>query len=110
VRGADGEQLIAHAHRFIRLDVDGEVIGNAEIDVTEISLNEADLVRGIDFLASRRGWISYGSQLLFLISIAPKVTPQGRGGPIAPETTTFSSGPRSNGPNLPIGQPIGKIA
>jgi hypothetical protein len=67
VRGADGEQLIAHAHRFIRLNVECEVIRNAEIDVTEISLNEADLVLGVDFLASRRGWISYGSQLLFLM-------------------------------------------
>jgi predicted aspartyl protease len=67
VRGADGEQLSAHAHRFFRLEVDGEVIRNAEIDVTEISLNEADLVLGIDFLGSRRVWISYGSQQLFLM-------------------------------------------
>jgi predicted aspartyl protease len=67
VRGADGEQLSAHAHRFFRLEVDGEVIRNAEIDVTEISLNEADLVLGIDFLGSRRVWISYGSQQLFLL-------------------------------------------
>jgi predicted aspartyl protease len=67
VSGADGEQLSAHAHRFSRLEVDGEVIRNAEIDVTEISLNEADLVLGIDFLGSRRVWISYGSQQLFLM-------------------------------------------
>jgi hypothetical protein len=67
VRGADGEQLSAHAHRFFRLEVDGEVIRNAEIDVTEISLNEADLVLGIDFIGSRRVWISYGSQQLFLM-------------------------------------------
>jgi predicted aspartyl protease len=67
VRGADGQQLRAHAHRFFRLEVDGEVIRNAEIDVTEISLSEADLVLGIDFLGSRRVWISYGSQQLFLM-------------------------------------------
>jgi predicted aspartyl protease len=67
VRGADGEQLSAHAHRFFRLEVDGEVIHNPEIDVAEISLNEADLVLGIDFLGSRRVWISYGSQQLFLM-------------------------------------------
>ena len=67
VSGADGEQLSAHAHRFFRLEVDGEVIRNAEIDVTEISLNEADLMLGIDFLGSRRVWISYGSQQLFLM-------------------------------------------
>jgi hypothetical protein len=67
VRGADGKQMSAHAHRFFRFEVDGEVIRNAEIDVTEISLNEADLVLGIDFLGSRRVWISYGSQQLFLM-------------------------------------------
>jgi predicted aspartyl protease len=67
MRGADGEQLSSHAHRFFRLEVDGEVIRNAEIDVTEISLNDADFVLGIDFLGSRRVWISYGSQQLFLI-------------------------------------------
>ena len=67
VRGADGQQLRAHAHRFFRLEVDGEVIRNVEIDVTEISLNEADLVLGIDLLGSRRVWISYGSQQLFLM-------------------------------------------
>jgi predicted aspartyl protease len=67
VRGADGEQLSAHAHRFFRLEVDGEIIRNAEIDVTEIRLNDADLVLGIDFLGSRRVWISYGSQQLFLM-------------------------------------------
>ena len=42
LRGADGEQLSAHAHRFFRLEVDGEVVRNAEIDVTGISLNDAD--------------------------------------------------------------------
>jgi hypothetical protein len=31
VRGADGEESSAHAHRFFRLGVDGEVIRNAEI-------------------------------------------------------------------------------
>jgi predicted aspartyl protease len=67
VRGADGEQLSAHAHRFFRLEVDGEVLRNPEIDVTGISLNDADFVLGIDFLGSRRFWISYGSQQLFLM-------------------------------------------
>jgi predicted aspartyl protease len=67
VRGAVGEQLSAHAHRFSRLEVDGDVIRNAEIDVTEMRLSEADLVLGIDFLETRRVWLSYGSQQLFLM-------------------------------------------
>ena len=40
---------------------------HAEIDVTEINLNDADFVLGIDFLGSQRVWISYGSQQLFLM-------------------------------------------
>ena len=68
MRGADGEQLSAHAHRFFRLEVDGEVMRSVEIDVTEISPNDADFVLGIDFLGSRRVWVSYRSQQLFLIS------------------------------------------
>lgn len=66
VRGAVGEQLSAHAHRFSQLEVGGDVIRNAEIDVTEMRLGEADLVLGIDFLETRRVWLSYGSQQLFL--------------------------------------------
>ncbi|MBV9685639.1 MAG: retroviral-like aspartic protease family protein [Alphaproteobacteria bacterium] len=67
VRGAVGEELGAHAHRFSRLEVDGDVIRNADIDVTELRLGEADLVLGIDFLETRRVWLSYGSQQLFLM-------------------------------------------
>ena len=52
---------------FFRLEIDGEVIRNAEIDVTEINLNDADFVLGIDFLGLQRVWISYGSQQLFLM-------------------------------------------
>ena len=46
---------------------DVQVIRNAEIDVTELNLNDADFVLGIDFLGSQRVWISYGSQQLFLM-------------------------------------------
>ena len=67
VYGAVGEQMSAHTHRFFRLEVGGEVIRNPEIDVTELRLNEADLVLGVDFLGSRRVWMSYGSQQLFLM-------------------------------------------
>jgi len=34
--------------------------------VTDVMLSDADLVLGIDFLKSRRLWLSYGSQQLFL--------------------------------------------
>jgi predicted aspartyl protease len=67
VRGVVAEQLSGRIHRFSRLEVGGETIGNPEIDVADIRLSEADLVLGIDFLRSRRIWMSYGSQQIFLL-------------------------------------------
>ena len=66
VRGAAAEQLAAHVHRFSRLEIAAEVIRNPEIIVTDVRLSDADLVLGIDFLRSRRIWLSYGSQQIFL--------------------------------------------
>jgi predicted aspartyl protease len=66
VRGAAAEQLSARVHRFARLEIGGETIGNSEIVVTDVRLSDADLVLGIDFLKPRRIWLSYGSQQIFL--------------------------------------------
>jgi predicted aspartyl protease len=66
VHGAAAEQLSAHLHRFSQLAVGTEIIRNLEIVVTDVRLNDADLVLGIDFLRSRRMWMSYGSQQIFL--------------------------------------------
>ena len=68
VHGAAAEQLSAHVHRFAQLAIGTEVIRNLEIAVTDVRLNDADLVLGIDFLRSRRMWMSYGSQQIFLSS------------------------------------------
>jgi len=67
VHGAAAEQLSAHVHRFSQLAVGTEIIRNLEIVVTDVRLNDADLVLGIDFLRSRRMWMSYGSQQIFLL-------------------------------------------
>ena len=66
VHGAAAEQLDAHVHRFAQLGIGTEVIRNLEIAVTNIRLSDADLVLGTDFLRSRRMWMSYGSQQIFL--------------------------------------------
>jgi predicted aspartyl protease len=66
VHGAAAEQLNAHVHHFSQLAVGSEIIRNLEIVVTDVRLNDADLVLGIDFLGSRRVWMSYGSQQIFL--------------------------------------------
>jgi predicted aspartyl protease len=64
--GAAAERLNSHLHRFSRMEVGGEVVRNPELIVAQISLRDADLILGIDFLASRRIWLSYGSQQIFL--------------------------------------------
>jgi predicted aspartyl protease len=66
VRGAASERLAAHIHRFSQLAIGAEVIHNPETIVTDVRLSDADLVLGIDFLKSRRIWLSYGSRQIFL--------------------------------------------
>ena len=65
-RGAASEQLSAHLHRFSKLEIGGEIVRNPEVIVADVRLSDADLVLGIDFLRSRRIWLSYGSQQIFL--------------------------------------------
>jgi predicted aspartyl protease len=67
VHGAAAEQLSAHVHRFSRLEIGPAVVRNPELVVTDIRLNDADIVLGIDFLGSQRIWMSYGSQQIFLM-------------------------------------------
>jgi predicted aspartyl protease len=65
-QGAAAEQLSSHIHRFSQLEIGGEVIHHPEFVVTDIKLSDADLVLGINFLISRRVWLSYGSKQIFL--------------------------------------------
>ena len=60
------EQLDGRVHRFSQLAIGAEVIRDPEIGVTDLRLSDADLVLGVDFLQSRRVWMSYGSQQIFL--------------------------------------------
>ena len=64
--GAGAGQLSSHAHRFSSLEIAGEIVRNPEIVVADVKLSDADLVLGIDFLISRRIWLSYGSERIFL--------------------------------------------
>jgi len=66
VLGAAAERLTARVHRFSRLEIGTEILRNPEIIVTDVRLSDADLVLGIDFLRSRRIWLSYGSQQIFI--------------------------------------------
>jgi predicted aspartyl protease len=66
MRGVAAEQVGAHFHRFSELEIAGEVVRHPEFVVTDVKLSDADLVLGINFLISRRIWLSYGSQQIFL--------------------------------------------
>jgi len=67
-QGVAGEVLTSHVHRFAKLEVGAAVVHNPEIIVTDLKLTDADMVLGIDFLKSRRVWLSYGSRRLFISS------------------------------------------
>ncbi len=66
LRGAGSELVKSRAHRFARLEIGGETIHDRVIVVTNLRLQDADLVLGIDFLRSRRVWLSYASHQIFL--------------------------------------------
>jgi predicted aspartyl protease len=67
-QGVAGEPLSSRVHRFARLEVGALIIRNPEVVVTDLTLNEADIVLGVDFVSSRRLWLSYGSRRIFLSS------------------------------------------
>jgi len=66
LRGAGSEVVKSRAHRFARLEIGGETLRDRVIVVTNLRLQDADLVLGIDFLRLRRVWLSYGSHQIFL--------------------------------------------
>jgi predicted aspartyl protease len=67
-QGVAGEPLSARVHRFARLEVGALAIRNPGVVVADVKLNDADIVLGVDFLSSRRLWLSYGSHRIFLSS------------------------------------------
>jgi len=66
LRGAGSEVVRSRAHRFARLEIGGETLRDRVVYVTNLRLQDADLVLGIDFLRLRRVWLSYGSHRIFL--------------------------------------------
>jgi predicted aspartyl protease len=66
IQGATAGVLTSRVHRFGKLEVGTVVVRNPEIIVTDLKLADADLVLGVDFLRSRRFWLSYGSHRIFM--------------------------------------------
>jgi predicted aspartyl protease len=65
-RGAAGEHIPSHIHRFAKLEVGSEVIGNPELIVTNVSFRDADIILGADFVKLRRIWMAYESFQIFI--------------------------------------------
>jgi len=67
VSGVDGgAALPGRVHRFGQLVVGGHVEPNPALVVAKLDLVDADLILGIDYLRTRRLWLSYGSHRIFL--------------------------------------------
>ena len=58
-RGFGGGQLTSRIHRFANLTVGSVRLSDPEIVVTDLRLRGIDLILGLDFLRSRRLWLSY---------------------------------------------------
>jgi predicted aspartyl protease len=65
-QGVTAQRLSSHLHRFSELRVGTETIRNPEFVVGAATLRDADIVLGVDFLNSRRVWLSYGSLQIYL--------------------------------------------
>jgi predicted aspartyl protease len=67
----------AHLHRFDTIDIGDTRFRNAAIEVVDRSLPDVDMLIGLDFLKSRRVWLSYGTGQVFIQRVAALPTRQG---------------------------------
>ncbi len=65
-RGFGGGQLTSRIHQFTSLTVGSIRLNDPEIVVTDLRLRGIDLILGLDFLRSRRLWLSYAGFRVFL--------------------------------------------
>jgi predicted aspartyl protease len=67
-RGFGGGTLASRIHKFERLTVGNIRLSNPDIVVTDLRLRGIDLILGMDFLRSRRLWLSHAGFRMFLSS------------------------------------------
>jgi len=65
-RGASTQMVQLRRHQFGVLNVGGELVRDPSLLVTPLDLNDADIVLGMDFVASRRVWLSYQMPRVFV--------------------------------------------
>jgi predicted aspartyl protease len=64
--GATAERLSSRVHQFAQLEVGAGIIPHPVLIVSDLKLQDADVVLGIDFLQSHRIFMSYASLEIFL--------------------------------------------
>jgi len=74
--GADGTPVAFHRHLFTDVDVGGQHLPEAWFAVSDVRIT-ADVLLGVDWLRTRRVWVSYAAQRMFLLG------PAGAGGKTA---------------------------
>jgi clan AA aspartic protease (TIGR02281 family) len=67
LRGAGPDITAARLHRFAGLAIGPERFGSPQVQVMNRQGDEDDMIIGSDYLASRRLWLAYPRQKLFLI-------------------------------------------
>jgi predicted aspartyl protease len=65
-RGFGGGQLTSRIHQFASLVVGNIRLNDPKIIVTDLQLRGIDMILGLDFLRSRRLWLSYSGFQIFL--------------------------------------------
>jgi hypothetical protein len=66
-RGVGGEILPAFLHQFGAFRIGGELFRSPVLVVPGLALpRDADVIIGLDYLQSRRIWLSYGSRRIFV--------------------------------------------
>ena len=66
VRGVDGAAINLRNHRFAQVTLAGETRRGVRLAVGPLRLADDDMLLGVDFLRSRRLWISYRTRRLYL--------------------------------------------
>jgi hypothetical protein len=66
LQGAGAGRVIAHRHMFEALSVGGETTRAFPILVLPLGLQDADLLLGIDYIATRRIWFSWQTKTIWL--------------------------------------------
>ncbi len=65
-RGVDGGAIAVHVHRFATLALGPDTVAGLGIGVGEFQLSGTNMLLGEDYLHTRRVWIAYRTQQLFL--------------------------------------------